>query len=266
VDYNLAVPGWDWLQEVRPGDLVVLVDYFGFPGDAACAAGAQERGAWVLEDASQALFSPATGRPTHFALFSPRKFLGVPDGGILVSRCEVDLAAIPLASASPAWWLKALMATVLRREFDAHGGSRRWFDLFQEAEREQPVGRYAMSELSRLLLAHAFDYPAIAAQRVDNYRYLAGQLGNIALFPELPAEVVPLGFPLRVENRDQVRQELFAHEIYPPVHWPVAGIVPDRFADSQRLAAEIMTLPCDQRYGVREMQRMAQLVKRGLRP
>jgi hypothetical protein len=100
----------------------------------------------------------------------------------------------------------------------------------------------------------------VAARRRANWEVLAVRLGDVAVFPRLPAEVVPLGFPVRAPRRDAIRQALFAQEIYPPVHWPLPG-VPERFADSHLLAAEIMTLPCDQRYGPAEMERMATLVR-----
>lgn len=265
VNDDLVVPSLDWLADVQPGDLVILIDYFGFPCDSSCAIRAKEQGAWVLEDACQALLSAGVGQSSDFVLFSPRKFLGVPDSGILTLNCEADFPSINLSSPPAAWWLKALSATVLRREFDLHGGNRRWFELFQEVEKEHPIGHYAMSELSRMLLIHGFDYPAIAQRRVDNYRFLAERLGDIALFPSLSPEVVPLGFPIRVRNRDQIRQVLFEHEIYPPGHWPIQGIVPAEFRDSHRLSAEMMTLLCDQRYSRKDMDRMAQLVLQELR-
>lgn len=214
----------------------------------------------MLEDACQALLSRIVGQFCDFVLYSPRKFLGVPDGGILTVNCSVDLESTSFGKPPAEWWLKALLAVVLRREFDQHGGTRRWFELFQEVERDHPIGNYAMSELSNILLTNAFDYPAIAKRRVDNYRFLAEQLGEIALFPDLPPGVVPLGFPIRVRNRDQIRHVLFEHQIYPPVHWPIEGIVPAEFRDSHRLSTEIMTLLCDQRYCREDMARMAQLV------
>ena len=117
-----------------------------------------------------------------------------------------------------------------------------------------------MSELSKSLLLHTFDYATIAQRRRENYKILAETLSAIALFPTLTTDVVPLGFPIRLENRDTIRQVLFEHQIYSPVHWPIQGIVPGRFEDSHRLAAEIMTLPCDQRYDRQDMERMAQIV------
>lgn len=171
---------------------------------------------------------------------------------------------VKLESAPADWWLKALLAVVLRREFDIHGGNRLWFKLYQETEAQSPIGAYAMSELSRLLLMHCIDYQEMAKKRIVNYQELARVLGAVALFPNLPPGVVPVGFPIRVEKRDMLRRMLFEHQIYPPVHWPIEGLVPESYQDSHRLAENIMTLPCDQRYTAQDMQRMADLVRNGL--
>jgi hypothetical protein len=82
----------------------------------------------------------------------------------------------------------------------------------------------------------------------------------------LPDGVVPLGFPVRLKERDRVRQALFDARIYPPVHWPIAEVVPNEFGASHQLATEIMTLPCDQRYGAPDVERMVLEVRRNLRP
>ena len=265
VDYDLNIPSSEWLDRIQPGDVVILIDYFGFPGDVAWITRIKQRGAWVLEDATQALLSSRVGQPADFVVFSPRKSVGVPDGGILIVNCEMDLSNVRLEKPPAQWWLKALSASVLRREFDIYGGSRYWFELFQEVEIGRPIGAYAMSELSWTLLRCSFDYSTIAQRRVDNYRLLLNKLGDIALFAHLPEKVVPLGFPIRVKHRDDLRQVLFDNQIYPPVHWPVQGIVPQEFSDSHRLADEIMTLPCDQRYDREDMERMASIILKELR-
>lgn len=260
VDDKLQPVSREWVDHVQRGDLVLVIDFFGFPFDNDCMRGARERGAWVLEDACQALLTDMVGVAADFVLFSPRKFLGVPDGGILTFKTEHHFESIRLQQPPAKWWLKAWFATILRREFDLHGMSRRWFELFQETEAEAPVGPYAMSELSRLLLKKGVSYPTVAQRRVDNYRTLEKALASLALFPSLPAGVVPLGFPIRVKKRDALRQKLFDQQIYPPVHWSLQGLVPREFERSHLLSAEIMTLPCDQRYDEADMNRIARFV------
>jgi len=264
VDDRLSVASRDWLDGVRAGDLVLLIAYFGFASDAGCANEARRRGAVVVEDACQALLSEPVGAAADYVLYSPRKFLGVPDGGVLAAVGRAALPDVALDRPPAGWWLKAFEAAVLRREFDRHGGDRRWFELFREVEADFPIGALAMSGLSEVLLRNAFDYPAIARRRRENFALLARELGDIAIFRELPPGVAPLGFPVRVADRERVRQGLFAEGIYPPVHWDLAGRVPEEFRESHRLSREILTLVCDQRYSAEDMRRTAACVRRSL--
>jgi len=72
---------------------------------------------------------------------------------------------------------------------------------------------------------------------------------------------VPLGFPVEVANRDAVLTRLYAERIFPPVHWRIAGHVPDAFAECHRRSNSIMTLLCDQRYDEADMARMVECFK-----
>lgn len=249
-----------WLDNVKQGDIVVLIDYFGFPFDPSLAQDIKKHGGWVLEDASQALLSSHVGKNSDFVVFSSRKFLGVPDGGILRNNTSLDFSRIQLHKPPEEWWLKAFSATLLRGEFDRNGGERRWFQLFQETDRDGPIGFFSMSDLSKALLEYGFDYSSIIQKRIENYHILNHYLNKFALFPQLLDGVVPLGFPVRLKNRDRVRQKLFQNNIYPPVHWPIKGIVPDNFVESHRLSDMILTLVCDQRYNSKDMERMAKIV------
>jgi hypothetical protein len=262
VSDRLTIPALDWTDEVREGDVVVFIDYLGFPTDPAAVARVKKRGAWVIEDAAQALLSEFAGTLGDFVLYSPRKWLGVPDGGILRINCDIELPGANPEGPPDAWWLDSLRASLLRREFDLNGGEREWFELFRKCDAGGPTKPCSMSQLTEVLLRHCFDYAAIAHARIENYHHLRGALTKIALFPELPAGVVPLGFPVRAGNRDRLRQALFEQKIYPPVHWPLEGIVPGGFAESHQLAAEIMTIPCDQRYDPTQMSQITDVIKR----
>ena len=260
VGYDLQITSLDWLDLLLPGSLVVLIDYFGFPCDDHVATEAQSRGALVLEDASQALLSTRVGEHSDFLLFSPRKTLGVPDGGILRRSGDGALPPAKLMAPPREWWLTALDACIARREFDRFGGQRNCFELFRQLEAAYPLGPFRMSELSEMLLESAFDYAAIAKARRANYAYLAESLADCALFKKLDGDTVPLGFPIRLRKRDEVLRFLFEQEVYPPVHWPIAECVPSEFVESHRLSTEIMTIPCDQRYGLEDMARLADLI------
>jgi hypothetical protein len=246
-----------WLQGVARGDLVLRIHYFGFPNVDPVFQEAVARGACLVDDAAQALLSEGVGTDADFVVFSPRKFVGLPDGGCLVIRIPLPDFSPQLPPPPDAWWRESLSAVALRRDFDCIGGNRDWFTQFRLAENHVPAEPHAMSELTRRLLAHGINFEAVASHRRDNYRLLLKLLGDVAMFPELPEGVVPLGFPIRARPRDAIRDDLFRQHIFPPVHWPLCGCVPASFDGSHRLAAEIMTLPCDQRYGADDMRRVA---------
>jgi dTDP-4-amino-4,6-dideoxygalactose transaminase len=264
INYDLDWLSLAWLDDIRPGDVVVMIDYFGFPISSEHVGMVKTRGAWVIEDATQALLSDGAGECGDFAVFSPRKFVGVPDGGILVLNRPVDLTEMKLVPVPGRWWLNALNATILRRQFDVDGGSRHWFDLFREVESHALVGNFKMSELSQLLLTNCFDYDAIQRTRRANFDRLAANLPDIALFTARPPTAAPIAFPIRVRDRDRIRESLFAHHIYPPIHWALTGLVPEDFVESHRLSSEIMSLPCDHRYGEDDMERVIAAVREAI--
>ena len=171
-----------------------------------------------MRDACQALLSGGSCRHFDFQFFSPRKFLGVPDGGILAATRPGGLSAKlrdpPLARPRLDWWMKSFGSILGRHDYDLGSKSRDWFALYQQSEETAPTGPIAMSQLAEGLLRTAFDYDKIAARRRANYGVLLERLRDLALFPELLAEVVPLGFPIRVGNRDALRRSLFHQGIF----------------------------------------------------
>ena len=256
MDSLLRVSSSDSLSRIRKGDLVVLIDYFGFPYDISFARKAKRRGAWILEDASQALLNAGPSLYADFVILSPRKWIPVPDGGLLIAKHPGKLR-LDLFPAPQKWQAQSFQAALGRRDFDHGSHSREWFRLFQDCDRNAPAGPFTMSALSRMLMTQAIDYSAAAQKRRRNYHFLLRHLKPWALLGPLRPGMTPLGFPVRLKNRDQVRKNLFRQEIYPPVHWDLKGVVPKRFSESHRLSKEIMTLPCDQRYNLKDMKRLA---------
>lgn len=262
----LAQATGDWLGDVGAGDVVLFIDYFGFAYPREWLVQAAGQGACVIEDACQALLTCGVGNHADFVLFSPRKFLGVADGGILSARGDRALRPTEWQPVATEWWSTTLGACTQRADFDLHGGDRGWFELYQQAETTAPTGPFRMSTLSHSAILDQFDYPQISRRRRENYLHLARRLPEYALFPRLDEGVTPLGFPAVFDNRDHVRRHLFAEEIYPPIHWQIRSVVPPARRASHELAGRIATLPCDQRYDIDTMERVVDAVRRVATP
>jgi len=257
VDDRLRVSELEWIDEIRPGDLVLAIHYFGFANSTFPAEEVAARGALLVEDSSQALFLPQQFPESVCVLYSPPKFLGVPDSAIMASAGETGTESLKLDAPPLAWWRAALDASLARREFDLTGRKIDFFSKFQCAESQIPTGAFRSSDLSRALL-HGVDYAAIRKRRRANYAKLLDLAQEFALIPRLSQEAVPLGFPVCIPGRmrNDVLRHLHAKYIYAAVHWLVHG-VPERFESSHRLAAGVITLICDQRCTPGDLEREA---------
>ena len=247
-------------KSVGPSDLVLAIHYFGFANRTFPAKDVANRGAIIVEDASQALFIAQQYPESFCTVYSPRKFLGVPDGGVLAYSPGVPFMSQPLSSPPEDWSSKALAAAEMRRDFDLQlVAENRWFALFREVEESFPVGLYGCSDVTRNLIDTGTDYDHIRCTRRANYRELSTRLEEFALFPWLDDDTVPLGFPVRVraEVRQTVLESLYAKHIYPAVHWDLHGAVPAVHQSSHLLSKSILTLICDQRYTTYDMARQA---------
>lgn len=246
INENLQIKNLDWLQAVSRGDLVLFIDYFGFNPNHEVMQAVKERGAWILQDAAQALLSTFERPFADFVLYSPRKTVGIPDGGILKSQCDVDFSDVLLKDPPPEFVLAATNVFWARTLFDRTGAGD-WFSLYRMTESLNPIGGYRMTDLSLALLKNGFDYDQIARTRRSNYRALYESLSRVSLLGELFDNVVPLGFPIICSHREKLLSELYAQKIFCPVHWPLAGVVPEIFNGAHWLSQKILTVLCDQR-------------------
>ncbi len=263
LDYHLKPAASELLEKILPGELVLAIAYLGFSPDPNWLMQLRSQGAQIVLDASQALFL----KPTHvqdYLLYSPRKWGGLSDGGILIGP-DLPPSPAPNHRPPPAWELLQ-QAQVLRREFETLGQNNptlqaEWFGLFRAAEARQPVGDMAMTADSQTRLNSLLQDPLIPLQRRKNHQKLLADLAEWALFPSLPPETVPLAFALCVSQRDALQRALAEKRIYCPIYWPLADHVPRSFTESHRLSEQILALPCDQRYNEADMDMILAQIK-----
>lgn len=250
VDETGAVAG-----ELAPAvdELVLLVNYFGLCGHHVRASLARLPPAQVVVDHAQAFFEPPAD--CLATLYSPRKFFGVPDGGLLVAPGQSDLAPA-VAPADEAASVARTRHLLLRLAAGAEAG----YAAFHAAEASLADSRPQHgSALSARLLA-GVDLAGAARQRQDNFRLLHHRLARYNRWASLPDEVSgPLCYPL-VTSQPGLRAALQAQRIYVPTYWLGADsrLAPDE--GGHTLLAHCLPLPCDQRYGEAEMNRLADAV------
>jgi len=190
-------------------------------------------------------------RPGVATVYSPRKFCGVPDGGWLVNATGIAAprAADERASVERGQSLLSRSAGLV-----ADG-----YAQFRQAEASlSDCTPMAMSTLTRTLF-EAVDVASLRERRIANYAHLAGRLEGL-LVPVPDDGDVPLCCPVASPQAPRLRKALAERGIFTPAYWPDADL-PDDDPHGLALRHGTLYLPCDQRYDVDDMDRIAHTLR-----
>lgn len=249
------------VTEAKTGDIVLVVAHFGLPVIAlARQTLARRPDLCVIEDRAQAL-AAGPGIEGAWRLYSPRKLLGVADGGLLVAPdATSDLPKPPAHPDAATLWA----APDLRADDPLGRANAQWHAANQAKEATMVVGAEAMSDRSLSILSQT-SAASLVAPRLANWRALHARLNAWSALPAEPA-APPLGYVLRLEaaRRDRLLGALHAEQIFAAVHWPHIAARAEDFPREAAWTRELLTLPCDHRYGVAEMARIAACVTASL--
>ena len=230
--------GKDFLPAVDfpADDWVVYNNYFGVCGNKVATLAKRHRN--LIVDNAQAFYAQPSGRA---AFYSPRKFFGLPDGGIAV----IPGREKNVSNLDPDHSVGRLVHLFRRLEDGPEAG----YAEFQEADRQldgAPIR--AMSATTRALLG-CCDFQGAAARRRANFAFLHERLHSSFPFA-LSEDDVPMAYPYVAPN-PFLREKLIAQRIFVPLYWP------DVDKDACPVGG-ILPLPIDQRYGEEDMKRIVE--------
>jgi hypothetical protein len=275
LEYSFYPVGRDFSSQPDPppGSAVLVIDYFGWVSPVVAQVGALAAAGkyWLIEDASQALFSNWGGNsgPGHYTLLSPRKFAPLPLGGWCSAEVPVGRATESLrqlvqrsmdARLAKGVYLKDHEAKINSSIEDSYMAAFRDVEAFLDADISVTEAPQAVLEV-----AAGLDWEDIAGRRRENWSVLDEMLEGKIEKPlgVLPEGVVPLGYIIIVNDRDRIRKALAGERIFCPVHWPLPSEVNLRdFPNAHYMSSRALTLPVDQRYGLDDMAYISDLIKR----
>lgn len=225
-------------RDFPKNDFIIYNNYFGVCGGKVAKLAKDYPN--LIVDNAQAFFSRQTGR---VAFYSPRKFFGLPDGGIV---CGLDDESQELPKDES--WNR--MAHLLKRVDLGASAGYADFKANSRVLAQQEVKR--MSSVTTLLMSH-IDCCAAAVCRMKNFDILKGLL--LTPFPlDMLADDVPMVYPY-VTDDPYLRRLLIQEKIYVASYWQDA-----KNCDS--LSLRILPLPIDQRYSEGDMNKIAKVVER----
>jgi hypothetical protein len=189
------------------GIKILIVNYFGLLDSQIKKITEQNLDLFIV-DSSQALFCDYTAGTA--AIYSPRKYLGIPDGGLLSTPEKIELPD-DIYDASDKF-----SHLLIRAAGDVQVGYKRFLASEQSLECYIPK---RMSIISEYLISCS-DLAKIASKRRHNYNILYSKFKSINRF-DLPIEDnVPLCYPLMLEfGVSDILGELIEDSIYLPRYW-----------------------------------------------
>ncbi|MGE8526726.1 MULTISPECIES: hypothetical protein [Chryseobacterium] len=245
VDFNLE-PIFDY-SGIQDTEAFLYTNYFGIK-DQFIRDLAQNITKNIIIDNAQALFSPVIKNIDQF--YSPRKFVGVSDGGFLYTDKKIDVHFEKDESYQR-------MSHLLKRiDLSAEQGYSDFSENDKSLER-QPIK--TMSNLTKRILS-GIDYEYIKKKRRENFFFLHEVLKEKNILPiELSEDAIPMVYPFRTHDKS-LRQKLINERIYCATYWPNVFDWCDEDYNAYNLAKDIIALPIDQRYSINEMKKILECI------
>lgn len=245
VDFNLE-PLFDF-SKIKHSEVFLYTNYFGIKNRYVDILSRKIPDQIIIDNA-QALFSKPVSHIDTF--YSPRKFIGVADGGYLHTDTKLNENFEQDKSYNR-------MSHLLKRiDCSAEEGYSDFCDNDRSLE-NQPIRK--MSTLTERILS-GVDFKHIIKKRRENFSFLHEKLKEKNLLNiDFDDDCIPMIYPFRT-NDMEIRQKLINERIYCASYWPNVQDWCDENKNAFTLSKEIIALPIDQRYSIEHMKKILEYV------
>ncbi|MBQ8361815.1 MAG: hypothetical protein IJX44_07715 [Bacteroidaceae bacterium] len=235
--------------QLASDEYLLATNYYGIK-DSYIENLAEKYGPHLIVDNAQALYAhPIEGTKT---LYSPRKFAGIPDGGIAYMEDGKDIQSFDTDVS-----YDRLSHLLKRIDLGAGAG----YADFRENSRKlanQPIMQ--MSKLTKVLFA-SIDFEGIKERRLENFQMLHKNLksSNKLMIPDIGSFSCPLVYPYFTDDCT-LKKKLIDNKIFVATYWPNVLEWCSKDMLEYQLANGIIAIPIDQRYGEEEMKYITNLI------
>jgi hypothetical protein len=229
-----------------PNDSYILYnDYFGVFEDNV--KNLLKKYPKLIIDNAQSFYSIPRGMA---CFYSPRKFFGLPDGGIAISPKKLNKKLKKDISYD--------RVSHLVKRLDL-GAEAAYTEFMENDSKLNDLPIFEMSNLTKIMMGN-INYASIRKIRCQNFDYLHNNLKNFnELNLKISTETVPMVYPLLIK-KPGLRKYLIEQKIYIAKYWDgLANIIPSN-SFSEYLTENLLPLPLDQRYSEGDMKRIVDLI------
>ena len=245
INANLEIDSYPKLTE---GEYIIVNNYFGIKDAYINKLACQYKGKLIVDNAQAWYACEMLGFNTFY---SPRKFFGMPDGGLAWVTGELDYDLEQDHSYDRCSHL------LKRTDLGASDGYAD-FKTNSVILGKQPLKR--MSPLSeRILSSIDFDWARI--KRRSNFEMLheALKVSNRFNIPSMQSFACPMVYPY-LSDDETLRNRLIENKIFVATYWPNVLEWCQEDTTEYKLAKYLLPLPIDQRYNENDMNRIIEVI------
>lgn len=237
------------IEFINTDDWIIYVNYFGIASEDKIKRIA-EKYRNVIFDNTQALYAKPILDGNCMNVYSPRKFVGLIDGGYLVWSGDREVSEDYPQDVS---WERGgfLLKSIELGTNAAYSDNLDSKICFAD-------GIKRMSTLTRRMLK-SIDYDNLAQKRDRNYKVLTEKFKKVNRFHIPMGGFAPFVYPLVIEN-PALRSKVVEQKIYTPQWWKyLLDEVPENSIESW-LSKWLLPLPVDHRYTEKDMEDIASII------
>lgn len=226
----------------------------------------KKEGIYIIEDLTQILLNDKLDVKTaDFILGSIRKWFAVPDGGFLKNNSNILIKDEKMLE-NENFVSKQLEAQTMKEIYIKNldrNVKNKYMELFKASKESLDKNRkiYGMSNVTKSILEE-LDIDFIKERRNNNYNYLYENLKKVDFIKcplgKLNNSEIPLYFPILIKEKRKEFQKFMAEaNIYLPIIWPRADEYLKNYKfNCDDIYEKIICIPCDQRYNIKDMERV----------
>lgn len=247
IDSSFDVPSE---VQLAADDWLLYVNYFGICDAQEKSILKRFNPEQIILDHSQGFYSPPAD--CLATIYSPRKFFGVPDGGLLITKrplqppCNRDDSSVAR--------YKHLLMRIDQSPEAGYQDFKNSEDTFAALEPRR------ISKVTERVL-NSIDMQTCRTRRNENFRYLHENLGKLNQL-QLDDQTISgaLCYPLLLQT-GSARTHLIGKRIFIPTYWPEVANRSAPASFNMQLLNNCLPLPCDHRYSIEDMSRIVACVK-----
>ena len=241
------------LPQLEENEYLIYTNYFGIM-DSYVDFLVKRYDTKLIIDNAQAFFN-YSHKKCH-QIYSPRKFIGIPDGGIALSPMKLDMISLQDGKS-----YDTCQHLLMRSE----GFVLEGYNFFKKNDKGLglvPLAR--MSTISQKIL-HSLDYETIIERRRNNYQYLDSCLmesngfKNLLSRRKIEGFACPMVYPYYTDDIN-LRSRLIEQHIFVAQYWPNVFEWCTDYDIEYSLCQHIIPLPIDQRYGEEDMDKIVNAI------